>query len=322
MIKVAVIGLGNMGKHHARNYSLIPEVELVAVCDLREDLANTIAKKFGCKAYNDYKEMLEKESIQAVSIAVPTTHHKEVALYCIDKNIDVMIEKPIASTISDAEEIIARAKEKNVMLQIGHLERFNPAVQKLKEVISNGKLGEITSIIARRVGAVPVQIRDSNVVVDLAVHDIDVINYLYEGFPDEIKGNVGKAIIEKREDYADIFLKYGNRSGMIQVNWITPIKIRNLIVTGSKGYAELNYLTQELLVYESNYTKEVVDEYGERVIKFGLPNKTQVGVEPTEPLYLELEDFIRCVKDKSSPLVSGEIGLEALRIALEVMKKQ
>ncbi len=319
--RLAVIGLGNMGKHHARNYSLMENVQLVAVCDLNRELADATAKKFNCKAYYDYREMLQEEQLQAVSIAVPTTFHKEVALICIDRNLDVLIEKPIASTIQDAEEIIAKAQEKKVLLQIGHIERFNPAVKKLKEIICAGKLGEITSIIARRVGTVPMQIRDANVVVDLAVHDIDIINYLYEDKAEAILGNIGKAMIEKREDYAEIFLKYGNRSGYIQVNWITPIKIRNLSVTGSKGYAELNYITQELVVYESNYTKEMVDEYGDSVIKFGIPNKTQVGVEAIEPLYLELQDFVKCVNTRERPLVTGEIGLEALRIALEVLQK-
>ncbi len=317
--RVAVIGLGNMGKHHARNYALIDNIELVAVCDLNHELADATAKKFDCKAYYDYTEMLQKESLQAVSIAVPTSFHKEVALVCIEKNIDVLIEKPIAGTIKDAEEIIAKAKEKNVLLQIGHIERFNPAVQKLKEVIRDGKLGEVSSIIARRVGAVPVQVRDANVIIDLAVHDIDIINYLYESLPETVLGNIGKAMIEKREDYAEIFLKYGKRSGFIQVNWITPIKIRNLSVTGSKGYAELNYITQELVVYESNYTKEMIDEYGDYVIKFGIPNKTQVGVEAVEPLFLELQDFVRCVNTRQTPLVTGEIGLQALQISLEVM---
>lgn len=317
--RVAVIGLGNMGKHHARNYAAMGEAELVAICDLNRELADATARKFNCRAYYDYEEMLEKEHITAVSLAVPTTFHKEVALACIARNLDILIEKPIAGTLSDAEEIIRAAKEKKVILQVGHIERFNPAVRKLKEVIREGKLGEITSIIARRVGAVPVQVRDANVIIDLAVHDIDIINYLYESLPDKVLGNIGKAMIEKREDYAEIFLKYGRRSGFIQVNWITPIKIRNLSVTGSKGYAELNYLTQELIIYESNYTKEIVDEFGDYVIKFGIPNKTQVGVEQFEPLLLELQDFIQCVKTRRTPLVTGEIGLEALRISLDVM---
>ncbi len=319
MTRIAVIGLGNMGKHHARNYFEMDNADLIAVCDLNTELVNTTAKRFSCKAYYDYQEMLANEQIDAVSIAVPTSLHKEVAFYCLDKNIDVLIEKPLASTIADAESIIQKAKEKNRILQVGHVERFNPAVQKLKEIILQGKLGEITSIIARRVGTVPIQVRDANVLIDLAVHDIDIINYLYDATAEKIVGNIGKAMIEKREDYAEIFLKYGKRSGFIQVNWITPIKIRNLSVTGSKGYAELNYITQELVIYESNYTREMVDEYGDYVVKFGIPNKTQVGVEAIEPLFLELKDFVRCVKNRELPLVTGAMGLQALAVALQVM---
>lgn len=319
MINVAVIGLGNMGKHHARNYAAMEGVKLVAVCDLKQDLARLTAEKCGCKCYFNYQEMLQNEDIQAVSIVVPTAFHRSVALDCLEKGLDILIEKPIASTLADGEAIITLAQEKKALLQVGHIERFNPAVRKLKQIMKDGKLGEVTSIIARRVGAVPVQIRDANVIIDLAVHDIDIINYLYEAYPEKILGAMGKAMIEKREDYADIFLRYGKRSGFIQVNWITPVKIRNLTVTGSKGYAELNYITQELIVYESNYTKEGVDEYGDYVIKFGVPDKTIIGVEQEEPLLLELKSFIDCVRTRKQPLVSGEVGLAALRVALEVM---
>ncbi|MBI2151831.1 Gfo/Idh/MocA family oxidoreductase [Candidatus Woesearchaeota archaeon] len=322
MTNVAVIGLGNMGKHHARNYAKINGVKLVAVCDLNEELAKNTAEMFSCRYYTNYEEMLDKEEIQAASVVVPTNFHKKTALTCLQRGINILIEKPIAGTVEDAQEIIDVAKEKNLLLQVGHIERFNPAVQKLKEIVDSGKLGEITSIIARRVGAVPVQVRDANVLIDLAVHDIDIINYIYDAYPETVLGNIGKAIIEKREDYAEIFLKYGKSSGFIQVNWITPLKIRNLSVTGSKGYAELNYITQELTIYESNYTKEIVDEYGDTVIKFGLPDKTQVGIEQMEPLYLELKDFIHCVQTKKQPLVNGEVGLQALKIALQVMENK
>ncbi len=321
MKRVAVIGLGNMGKHHARNYTRLENVELVAVCDLNQELANNTAKKFNCKAYYDYEAMLRNEKIDAVSIVVPTFLHKKVALACIEYNLDLLIEKPIAANLEDAQVIIEAAKEKNVVLQVGHIERFNPAVQKLKQIIDAGKLGEVNSIIARRVGAVPVQVRDANVLIDLAVHDIDIIHFLYDEDASHITGNIGKAVIEKREDYAEIFMKFGKKSGFVQVNWLTPIKIRKLSVTGTKGYAELDYITQELVIYESNYTKEVVDEYGDYVIKFGIPDKTQIGIENEEPMYLELAHFIDCSEKKIHPQVTGEMGKNALRIALEVMKE-
>ncbi len=320
-INVAVIGLGNMGKHHARNYFQIHGANLVAVCDLNATLAKTTAEKFNCKAYSNYTEMLNNESIQAVSIAVPTKFHAQVAINCMNKGIDVLVEKPIAPTMQEAQKMILVAKEKERMLQVGHIERFNPAVQKLKALIDMGKLGEVTSIIAKRVGAVPVQVRDVNVIIDLAVHDIDIINYLFGEQPTAMGGNIGKAIVEKREDYADIFLKYKNRTGFIQVNWITPVKIRSLTVTGSRGYAELNYITQELTVYESNFTKEIIDEYGDHVIKFGLPDKTTIGIEHDEPLKLELEHFLESVKTRQTPLVDGVVGMQTLQIALHLLEQ-
>lgn len=318
MTRVGVVGLGNMGKHHARNYARMKDVTLVAVCDLNQELVHNISTKFNCKAYSKYQDLFDKENLDAVSIAVPTFLHKEVALKAAEKGIHVLIEKPIAGSAKDAEEIIKAAAKRKVLLQVGHVERFNPAVLKLKQIIQEGRLGNISSIIARRVGTVPERIRDMNVVVDLAVHDIDIINYLYESLPDKILSNWGQALIGKREDYAEIFMTYGNgnRSGFIQVNWITPIKIRSLSITGSKGYAELDYINQELIVYESNYTREIMDELGDYTVKFGIPNKTQIGIENEEPLYLELRHFVESVQSGRPVLVNGEVGLATLKIAL------
>lgn len=317
MIRTAVIGLGIMGKHHARNYVRIPDVELVAVCDLNSDLMGSIANKYNCNSYHRYKDLLNKEELDAVSIALPTSLHKEVALMAAEKGLHILIEKPIAGTLEDAEEIIEITKKNNVLLQVGHVERFNPAVIKLKQLIQEGELGNISSIIARRVGTVPERVRDANVVVDLAVHDIDIINYLYESQPDKVLGSRGQALIEERHDYADIFLTYGDRSGFIQVNWITPIKIRSLSVTGSKGYAELDYINQQLVIYESNYTREVMDDLGDCNVKFGIPNKTEVAIKNEEPIYLQLSHFIDSIQKGTPVLVNGEIGFAALKIALE-----
>lgn len=317
MTRVAVIGLGIMGKHHARNYARMDDVELVAVCDLNHELAMNVAERYNCKAYAGYQELLNREKLDAVSIAVPTTTHKDVVLEAVRKGLHILVEKPIAGTLCDAEKIIEETKNRGVLLQVGHVERFNPAVIKLKQIIQKGILGNVSSIIARRVGTVPERVRDTSVVLDLAVHDIDIINYLYESEPDKVLGSWGQALIGKRHDYADIFLTYGERSGFIQVNWITPIKIRNLSVTGSNGYAELDYINQELIVYESNYTREETDDLGDFNVKFGTPKVTQVRIEREEPIYLELLHFIESVRNGKPVLVNGEIGYAALKIALE-----
>jgi len=318
MIKVGVIGLGNMGRNHARVYSELEEAELVAVADLNRELKE-IAKNAGCKFYSDYREMLGKEDIEAVSIAVPTKLHRSIALECIESGKDVLIEKPIASSLKEAEEIVKAGKRKKRIIMVGHIERFNPAVRKLKEMIKKKKFGEIISISARRVGIFPPQIKDANVILDLAVHDIDIFNYLLEKKPDEVYAKAGKALINDREDNASILLSYGNVSCTLQVNWITPVKIRELAVTGTKGYAELNYVAQELKLYESVYEKSY-DSFGDFLVKFGKPNEVAVELEKEEPLKAELKSFLECVESRNEPGVSGKDALSALQISLKAIE--
>ncbi len=316
MTNVAVIGMGNMGINHARVYSELDRANLVAVSDVGKS-GREIARKFKCKFYKNYEKMLDEE-IDAISIAVPTKLHKKVALECINANKHVLIEKPIADTIENGEKIISAAKSKGVLVMVGHIERFNPAVQKLREIIKQGKLGDINSIIARRVGVFPPQIKDANVILDLAVHDIDVFNYLLEKKPDEIYAKADRILNDNREDHAMILLNYAETKCFIQVNWTTPVKIRNLAVTGVKGYGELNYITQDLKIYESVYEK-TYDSFGDFMVKFGTPKHMKIEVEKEEPLKVELKHFIGCVERKEKPLVSGEDGLLALKLSLDAV---
>lgn len=315
-IRTAVIGAGNMGRHHVRNYFEIESSELVAIADLDEARGKELAEKYNCKYYKDYKELLDKEKIEAVTIAVPSKFHHETGAEVLSRNIHVLMEKPIAMTEEEANSLIDCAKKNKVKLMIGHIERFNPGVIKLKELVDKGELGKITSVIARRVGIFPPQIKDANVLIDLGVHDIDIINYLLGKEPNAVYCNGGRALIDSREDYAEIFLKYGDASGYVQVNWITPVKVRNLAVTGTKGYAELNYITQKLQLFRSNYSK-VSDGFGDFVIKFGEPESLDVDVSSKEPLQAEIEAFLYSVKSGKEATTTGEEGLKALRIALK-----
>ncbi len=315
-MRVAVIGIGNMGKHHARVYSKLKNVKLVAISDLDEK-KKKIARKFGCKFYRNYKEMLKKEKIDAVSVVVPTKLHEEIAIECIKAGKNILIEKPISNTIESAKRIIREAKKNKVKLTVGHIERFNPAVQKLKEIIKKGELGKVTTIVVRRVGVFPPQVKDANVIIDIGVHDIDVLSYLLRKKPKNIFARSGRAISRNRDDYADILLKYDGTNAFIQVNWITPVKIRRLAVTGTKGYAELDYITQELVLYRSNYRR--IDDFSD-VIKFGTPDIVKVRVRKSEPLRLELENFIECISKNKKPIVSGEDGLNALDAALKAIE--
>lgn len=325
MIKIGVIGVGNMGQHHARNFSQMKGVELVAVADINEKSGKKVAQKFHCRFYKEYKEMLEKENLDAVSVVVPTILHAPVALDVIAAGKHLFIEKPIASTPKEGLQIVRAAKKARVKLAIGHIERFNPAVIKLKEMVrKEKKLGRIVVVSAKRVGLFPPQIKNANVVIDLAVHDIDVFSYLLEEEPVKIFATAGQALVTRREDYAELLLQYpSGAAGMIEVNWITPIKIRTLSVTGTKGYAELDYITQKLKIYRSNYQKKF-DSFGDFIVKFGSPDIIDVNISPQEPLRIELESFIESIVENKKPLVDGETGLNALKIAysaIEVIKK-
>ncbi len=316
-LRAGVVGVGNMGKLHVKNYSEMPNIELVGISDKDEDNGKKIASQYNCKFYKDYKELVKNEKLDIVSIAVPTSYHKEVAVYMMNNKVNVLVEKPIAGTIEDANEIIDAAEKNKVKLTIGHVERFNPAVIKLKEIIDSGVLGKISSIIARRVGVYPLNIKDADVIIDLAVHDIDIINYLLGMLPTAINANCGKSIGEHRHDYADILMKYDSISALVQVNWLTPVKIRKLNITGSKGYLEMDYITQEIELYESNYDK-IPDDFGDFIVKFGTPNKINVVVEKEQPLKIELMSFIKSVVEDKDCVVTAEQALNALKIALQV----
>jgi UDP-N-acetylglucosamine 3-dehydrogenase len=310
-MRVAVIGVGNMGRNHARIYSQL--AELVAVSDVNEENGKHLAAQFNCRYYKNYRDLLDAEKPAAVSIAVPTQLHKEVALEVIKHKINLLIEKPIAPNVKDAREILDAANLAGVKLTVGHVERFNPAVTKLKEIIKSGALGEINSIIARRVGVATNGIGSyENLLIDLAIHDVDIINYLLEKMPTNRFCLKGKSI-NSREDYADMLLSYGNTNAFIQTNWITPIKIRTLHVTGSKGYADLDYISQDLKIYKLNYARDY-STYKEFIVKFDQPDVVQIEVQKEEPLKLELAAFLDCIKNNTAPAVTGEEALRALEI--------
>lgn len=321
-IRVGVIGIGNMGKHHARIYHEHDDVELAAISDIDENLGMKLSKQYNCKYYNNYVDLLKDKEISAVSIVVPTKLHKKVALDAIRYKKNILLEKPIAETIEDANEIIKSAKKSGIKLFIGHIERFNPAVQKLKQVISEGRIGKVTSIIARRVGLPPSKINDTNVLLDLAVHDIDIINYLLEKEPEIVNATSYNSVIASTKDRAEIFLRHGDVTSFIQVNWITPIKIRNLAITGTSGYAELDYINQHLTLYTNGSSNGslIFDNYDEFLRKFS-PDKIEIGISKEEPLRNEIKEFLNCIANNIKPMMSGEEAVLALKIALEAINK-
>jgi UDP-N-acetylglucosamine 3-dehydrogenase len=318
-LKTAVIGLGNMGKHHARHLYNLECSKLVAVCDNDRERAESYAKNYNCKAYTDFETMLDNETIEAVSLTVPTRFHYACALTLLNKGIHLLIEKPISQTLEEADEIIALASKKGLTVTIGHVERFNPAIVSLKKLINEGGLGDIISLVSRRINVFPKQMKDANVAIDLGVHDIDLVSYLLDEEPVSISSQSARALIDNRADHLDILLHFKKASAFIQVNWITPTPVRELKVTGTKGYAELNYMTKEVKIYPSTY-EELRNDEGEISIQFLESTPYNLDVVDGDALGAELCNFIESAQSNIDPVTTGEMGKTALKWALESLK--
>jgi UDP-N-acetylglucosamine 3-dehydrogenase len=296
MVKVGVIGAGMMGRNHARIYSQMGGVELVGVADVSEATAKTVASEFGTRAYTNYEELILKEGPDAVSIAVPTVHHRNVALTSMDYGVHVLVEKPIAHTLEAAREMAEKARSSNLKLMVGHIERFNPAVTELKRVLDHGTLGKPVAMSAKRVGPFTNRIADVGVIVDVAVHDIDVMSYLFNDRISRVYAHAGEAR-GASETYAMMMMSFkAGGVGVIETNRLTPRKIRELTVTGTEGFAIADYIGQSLTV--QNGVLYAPD------------------LQKVEPLKAELEHFIDCVENDLRPMVNGTEGTHALEVAL------
>ena len=320
MLNVAVIGVGSMGKNHARIYSSLKDVKLVAIADTDKELINKTAKQYSCKSYTDYKEMLEKERLDIVSIVVPTQLHKKVAFDVIEKGVNVLLEKPIASTLQEGKAIIDLAKENKVKLMIGHIERFNPAIIELKKRLDNNELGKVFKIDVNRVGPFPARIRDVGVVIDLAVHDLDIIRYLTGSEVKRLYAETDRKIHSSNEDLVKALLRLEDGSlCTLSIDWLTPTKIRKLYITGEKGMFVANYLKQNLYFYENAILNGENVNYSE-VLRGVLEGKmTRFFINKKEPLLAEIEHFIDCVENDKEPLIKGEDGLKALELAQKLI---
>jgi len=309
-----------MGRQHARVYQGLEGVELAAVADSDRNRAEQVAAEFGCRAYSDHRQLLEEEEkLDAVSVVVPTSTHIDVALPVLEAGYATLVEKPLAPSVADAETIRNAADRRGVVLAVGHVERFNPAVRELKRRLDQGGFGDLTSVIARRVGVLPPRIKDSNVVVDLAVHDIDICNYLV-GRPPEHMSATGGTARGETIDYTEIFLEYDGAAAFLQANWITPIKIRKLTVTGTDGYGELDYITQTLDVYEPSDIGGF-SSFAELQQRYGSSRVSVAPVEPQEPLKFELMNFLAKVRGDKGEIVSGQEATDALRVAEQAVEQ-
>ena len=320
-MKVAVIGVGAMGRNHTRVYSELPDADLVAVSDADGNLSNAVAEKHNARAYTDYREMLEKEKPDAVSIAVPTAMHEEAGLAALDAGAHVLIEKPIAATVEEGRRLIEKARVMKKKLMVGHVVRFNPAMQALKQKLDAGELGRMYQIVCRRAGPFPARIRDVGVIVDLAPHDLDIMRYLVGSNPVRVYAEIEQRIHTDHEDLLWATLRFADGVvGGLEINWLTPTKIRETLVLGERGLFKVDDLTQDLYFFENAQAKDVQWATLQAFKGVSEGSMTRYAISRYEPLKAELQEFLKAVQNGSTVPVSGEDGLDALKISLALVE--
>jgi UDP-N-acetylglucosamine 3-dehydrogenase len=294
---VAVIGTGGWGKNHVRVYKELASTELAAVCDVNAERAKALASQFGVKAYKNSTRMLKNKEIEAVSVCTWSTKLAGEALKALKAGKHVLVEKPMATNTKQAEKLLETAEQNDLHLTVGFLMRFIPGLQHIRGAVENKKIGELVCATAKRVSQWPERIGDVGVVKDTAIHDIDVMQYIFNEDPINVYAKTGSMRHIKFEDYAQIMLTYKDgKSAFIESNWLTPYKTRLLTVTGSGAIMKLDYMTQELWIEDPK-------------------ENLQPRYIWQEPLKLELQHFADCILEKKKPLITGVDGLKALQVA-------
>lgn len=321
MTRVAVLGVGAIGRNHARVYREMANVELVGVADPQPGAADNIARLYGTRAYTDHRALLEAERPEAVTVSVPTYLHFPVVNDALAAGCHVLVEKPIAATPDEALAMIATAEADNRVLMVGHIERYNPAIIELRRRLVAGELGRVFQIHTRRLGPFPPRVRDVGVVVDLATHDIDAMRYLTGHEVTRLYAETRQQVHTSNEDLFSGMLRFSDDTlGILEINWLTPTKIRELWVTGERGMFRADYLTQDLYFYQNPEADDT--HWGTLSVLRGVSEgaMTRFAFQKREPMRAEQEAFIAAVNGDRSGIVSGQDGLAALRIAQALVR--
>ena len=293
-MKVAQIGIGGWGKNHARVLSQLGA--LVAVCDADQDRAKETAQKYGVNHYTSLDTMLDSEEIDAVFVCTPTITHFDIATKIIQRKKSVFVEKPMTYKSDEGLKLSELAKKNGVLLTCGYIERFNPAVQTVKEFVKSKKYGELIMLEFHRENRMPLHIKDVGIIYDTSVHDIDTAMYLFDDVPQVVFARSGK-IRHEHEDFATIMLGFkDNRVAIISSNWITPIRVRKFNAVCGDAIISSDFITQEVKIETSSGAE--------------IPRK-----EMEEPLLLEIKNFISAIDGKESIRVRAEDAVNTTKIA-------
>ena len=309
-MRVGVIGVGSMGQNHAR---ILADMGVLAgVSDISPEAAKKVGGKYSVESCTDHESLLKKD-MDAVVIVTPTSTHKKVASDALNAGKHVLLEKPMTGRSSDLTELVGLAEKQHLVLAGGFVERHNPVVDFAKKGIQSGEYGELITAASRRVSSLPSRIKDVGVVMDLGIHDIDVIQHVVDQEARSVYalGGVGNGI--PFEDHANILIDFDKgATGFVEVNWLTPMKVRKLALTCSKNFVEVDYMDQSALVCSSSFKPFESGNLFNVPIEVDL---RRIALRKEEPLRRELTDFISAVEKGGRPLVPGESAVKTLKIA-------
>jgi len=308
-MRVGVIGVGSMGQAHVRVFSEI--ADLVGVADPDHEVGMAVSNRFSTSYFPDHRSLL-RENLDAVSVCAPTHLHFGIASDAIAAEVNVLVEKPMCDNVRDARRLTEAARKAGVTLAVGHIERHNPVVDHAKKALDEGEWGSLITVSARRVSSFPDRVRDVGVIQDLGIHEFSVLQHLVGAPVKSVFAVGGQQKQAAFEDHATVLLQYENGvTGVVEVNWLTPMKVRRLALTCSKNFVELDYQAQSvtissaaLLAYDPANLYQAPFEYDVR----------QVLLKKEEPLRRELLDLLDAIKRGRDPKVTGEEACETLAV--------
>ena len=303
-MRLGVVGVGHLGKHHARILGALPGVELVAVVDVNRSRAEGVAAEFGGKPFTDWRDIAGQ--VDAVSVATPTVAHLEIAEAFLDRRVHVLVEKPMTATTAEADRLLRMARDRGVCLAVGHTERFNPAVERIKPLLRAPRFIEV-----HRLGTFPERSLDIDVVFDLMIHDLDLVLDIVQSDVVAIEA-VGVPVLTPRVDLANARLRFANGCiANLTASRISRDRVRKIRFFQRDAYVSIDYGAQEAEVW-----RLVPGEGGKPGIEGG-----KLEIERDEPLKRELLDFVAAIRDGRPPLVTGEQGRAALELAERVVER-
>ena len=312
-LRLGLAGLGSMGRNHLRVISNHPETMLAAVSDPDAAALQAAVSQTGARGFADPLAMIEKAGLDGVVLAAPTTAHVSLALSAIERGLAVMVEKPLAATVEDGLTIVTAARKRGVRVQVGHVERYNPAVMEMGRLLREGWLSTIYAITSRRAGPFPARIRDVGVTVDLGTHDVDMLCWIANERPVRVYAETAQRLHATHEDLTFGLMHFpSGATGFMDVDWLTPAKRRSLVTVGEEGMFELDYLTQKLTFTRSDVDRpQMIRGYATTFTG----DVAEIPIANIEPLRAELDEFVRVLRTGERPYVDAEDGLWAVAIA-------